>query len=340
MPRFSPRPLSRYLDTAITLEVALPITTAVAAPPRPHRPTPPFSHVTPPPPPLSRRCWNAVNNPVFGWLSDHCCVRRNRRATAVRFGGLIWALSFIALWLPLTPQPSAPSDASHSLQDGTAIAAAAAAPSAAASWLATLHFVLTLCVYDGGLTYVEVNHSALLAEVSTSPVERARCNMWAGIGAGVGSLSSWVGYVYWDAGSVAGFRWMALCLGGVCAVVFEVSGRAMLVLNRDGGAAAEALGHDALHGANGASVVSPKGLHGDVDCEDGPSGGGAVSRAGRSQDSGAGGSGFSSSANSSGGGSSSPGGGSGGNGEVLPGAVKATSSAAGFIVFLKQVSVE
>jgi hypothetical protein len=80
-----------------------------------------------------------VNDPIFGWISDRLMTGRHKRSNAVRAGGLVWAGTFVAMWLPTFH--------GH-------------------PWLSTLHFVATLCLYDGALTYVEVNHSALLAEVS------------------------------------------------------------------------------------------------------------------------------------------------------------------------------
>lgn len=97
--------------------------------------------------PSSRRCWNAVNDVVFGWLSDHCCTRRTRRPDSIRWGGWVWVSAFVLMWLPIPPSPAPGVD--WSIEELSA----------------SLYFLLVLCVYDGGLTFVEVNHSALLAEV-------------------------------------------------------------------------------------------------------------------------------------------------------------------------------
>jgi hypothetical protein len=42
------------------------------------------------------------------------------------------------------------------------------------SVLAGLHFTLILCAYDGLLTLVELNHSALLPDLSSSGISRTR----------------------------------------------------------------------------------------------------------------------------------------------------------------------
>lgn len=39
-------------------------------------------------------------------------------------------------------------------------------------WIRGIHFTLSLCVYDGMLTLVELSHSALLADLTVDSVER------------------------------------------------------------------------------------------------------------------------------------------------------------------------
>lgn len=159
------------------------------------------------------RCWNSLNDIVFGWLSDHCCTRKTRRTDAIRFGGLVWAVAFVILWCP--PRTGLP------LNDETSFTAA---------WnvdeiLAALHFVCALCLYDGGLTFVELNHSSLLAEITLSPSDRAECNMWSAICAGFGALTSWFAYLTWNPSDPTGFRVMTVAVAVLAWGVFEVSGR-------------------------------------------------------------------------------------------------------------------
>jgi len=141
--------------------------------------------------------WNAANDPLFGWLSDDgsaaraCCSTRfaarwggwaplRRRAWVVRWAGLAWCASFAAAWFP----PRA----------GGALALAA-------------YFALSLCMYDGALTAVEVNHSALLAEMRAGGGGaqgatlrlRARANALAGFAAALGSATSFPAHEAWAA---------------------------------------------------------------------------------------------------------------------------------------------
>lgn len=120
-------------------------------------------------------------------------------------------MAFAVLWLPLpslTPQP-----------DITIFGL---------TWheiASTFHFLAVLCLYDGGLTFTEVNHSALLAEMTSSPSERAECNMWSAVCAGCGALTSWIAYVTWDPVDLTHFRASTLCVAGLAWIVFETSGR-------------------------------------------------------------------------------------------------------------------
>ena len=54
------------------------------------------------------------------------------------------------------------------------------------------------CFYDGMLSYVEVNHHALLADLSTDGQERAKFNMYSGVGAVIGSMSSIFTQLTWQ----------------------------------------------------------------------------------------------------------------------------------------------
>ncbi|RYG51570.1 hypothetical protein EON67_03100, partial [archaeon] len=154
--------------------------------------------------------WNAVNDPLFGWLSDNILPASAahsplaRRTRAVRWGGTAWAVAFCAIWWP-----------------------------ASSTVGAAIHFVLSLCAYDGLLTYVEVNHAALLAEMTSSTTGRAYANMASAIGAGIGSLTSFVAYHTYDARDAAArggappdltrFRTVVLFIALVAILLFHAS---------------------------------------------------------------------------------------------------------------------
>jgi hypothetical protein len=105
--------------------------------------------------------WNSVNDPLFGWWSDRTRVTSSsssssltahpclRRLGHIRRGGYALGAAFLFAWFPWT-HTSTP--------------------------LAALHFLLSLCFYDGALTYLEVNHSSLLADLTPHAATRAWCN--------------------------------------------------------------------------------------------------------------------------------------------------------------------
>ena len=127
--------------------------------------------------------WNAANDVVFGWLSDRLAPRRpdgrRDRLPIIRFGGALWCVAFCMVWLPWGDA----TDVSLS-SGGGAMPAAAPLPS---PWLAAAHFAFVLCFYDAMLTLVEVNHSALLADLTFDSNERAKYNMYSAFCAALGA---------------------------------------------------------------------------------------------------------------------------------------------------------
>jgi len=140
--------------------------------------------------------WNAFNDPVFGYLSDQFSNESNeviRRSAIIKYGGVFWSLAFVVVFLPV-------SSSNYLFQ-----------------------FTLALCFYDGMLTLVEVNHSALLADISVNPGERATLNAYAAVGAGVGSLSSIAGHVFWNKEDLFMFRYLVFIVASLCGICFYVA---------------------------------------------------------------------------------------------------------------------
>ncbi len=46
--------------------------------------------------------WNAVNDPLFGYISDRTKSKIGRRKPYIRYGAPFFVLSFIAFWIPIT----------------------------------------------------------------------------------------------------------------------------------------------------------------------------------------------------------------------------------------------
>jgi hypothetical protein len=73
-----------------------------------------------------------------------------------------------------------------------------------------VQFTVSLCVYDGFLTWVDLSYNALLSDLAADDKERAKMNVSASIFSTFGSASVFVSHYYWDASDLTGFRQFAL----------------------------------------------------------------------------------------------------------------------------------
>lgn len=169
---------------------------------------------------LAYLLWNCVNDPLLGVYSDAgagcaACVTSleggsalggagaaalaaRRRAAAVRTGGGVMALAFALAWW--VPEPRG------------AVQAA-------------LHYLLALGTFDCGLTLVEVNHRALLAELAAAPGERQRLNAAAAVLGALGSLAPALAHVAWESGNAGAFRALTAALALASAPGFAATAR-------------------------------------------------------------------------------------------------------------------
>jgi Na+/melibiose symporter-like transporter len=145
-----------------------------------------------PPPPSPQSLWNALNDPLFGWISDTASNKSLRRTIALRRGGLAWAAIFALVWHAPTSSPT----------------------------LAALHCLLALCLYDGCLTYVDLNHAALIPDLCASVPERLALQKAGAVGAIVGAGSSFFAAAVWDEQRLWPFRVFSLALAAVCGGAF------------------------------------------------------------------------------------------------------------------------
>ena len=94
--------------------------------------------------------WNAVNDPLFGYLQDNskvqCC---SRRRLAILYGAPLYSLAFLLAWYPW--REYSPGD-----------------------WMCGLHLTVALCAFDGMLTFVLLSQCALFAEISGHHQSRLR----------------------------------------------------------------------------------------------------------------------------------------------------------------------
>jgi GPH family glycoside/pentoside/hexuronide:cation symporter len=96
---------------------------------------------------------NALNDPIFGFLSDRTRSKNGRRIPYMRFTVPFFIISFIFIWF---------------------------SPDITAGALPVfLWMVITTCLYDTSYTVIFLVYSALLPEITESEKERGKLNVWA-----------------------------------------------------------------------------------------------------------------------------------------------------------------
>lgn len=93
--------------------------------------------------------WNAVNDPIMGYVSDHTRSRWGRRMPYVLFGALPLGLTFIFIFAPPTASLTTPA-------------------------AQILYYTLSLCVYDFFFTTVLLNWEAVVPDMYPKEKDRGR----------------------------------------------------------------------------------------------------------------------------------------------------------------------
>lgn len=109
--------------------------------------------------------WNAINDPIFGEITDRTKSKLGRRIPYLRYTAPFYAATFIAVWFC----PEKISEIGKF------------------SWM-----LVTMLLYDTCFTIVGLVHGALLPELSESDKERAKLSMFAAIFGLVGTLIGFV----------------------------------------------------------------------------------------------------------------------------------------------------
>lgn len=133
--------------------------------------------------------WNAVNDPVFGWLSDKTRTRWGRRIPYIRFFSPIWFIAHVLLFLPLVDT-----------EIGLVI------------W-----FIVVLLIFDGCYTLVSNANNSLLGELSFDTTERASINTIAMILGALGNGISFLGPLMFKE-NVYAFQLFVL-IGGIAGLI-------------------------------------------------------------------------------------------------------------------------
>lgn len=109
--------------------------------------------------------WNAINDPLFGYLQDNsrvpCC---SQRRLSILYGAPLYSLTFLLAWFPW--RTYTPGD-----------------------WMSGFHLMVALCAFDGMLTFVLLAQCALFAEISTHHQSRLRLIKYNQVASLVGSSS-------------------------------------------------------------------------------------------------------------------------------------------------------
>lgn len=109
--------------------------------------------------------WNAVNDPLFGYLQDNSRVRCcSQRRLSILYGAPLYSLAFLLAWFPW--RSYTPGD-----------------------WMSGLHLTVALCAFDGMLTFVLLAQCALFAEISSHHQSRLRLVKYNQVASLVGSSS-------------------------------------------------------------------------------------------------------------------------------------------------------
>ncbi len=99
---------------------------------------------------------NALNDPLIGQLTDRTNRERwgSRRLIYIKYGGPIWVLTFLILWVPWSFDNQ---------------------------FIIFLHFVISICLFDIMFTLVIMCWMATLPEMTTDTNQRIKANFLAGV---------------------------------------------------------------------------------------------------------------------------------------------------------------
>jgi GPH family glycoside/pentoside/hexuronide:cation symporter len=109
--------------------------------------------------------WNAINDPIFGEITDRTKHRLGRRVPYLRYTAPFYAITFVAIWL---------------------------CPEHAGQVLKFAWMLITMLAYDTCYTIVGLIHGTFLPELSESDVERGKLSIVSSLFGLLGTLLAFV----------------------------------------------------------------------------------------------------------------------------------------------------
>jgi glycoside/pentoside/hexuronide:cation symporter, GPH family len=145
--------------------------------------------------------WNAINDPLFGFLEDKTKTKWGRRVPYLRFGAPVYAILFILIWFPFFPRGS---------QIGL-----------------FLNFIIILFVFDTIFTIVGLISYSLPAEMAISSKARSNLMVYGAIASAFAQLTTFILpdllIVGEDSPPLPIFLVTMIILGTVCGIILFVS---------------------------------------------------------------------------------------------------------------------
>jgi GPH family glycoside/pentoside/hexuronide:cation symporter len=143
--------------------------------------------------------WNALNDPIFGYISDNTRSKHGRRIPYMRYTAPFLAASFILVWL---------------------------APQHSGDFTLFMWMLVSMVLYDGCYTMIGLVYSALLPEVTESDTERNHLQISSSL---FGLLGTLLGFIIPDlfrpkAGAVPSFFPLQIAM-----VVVGVTGMLLII---------------------------------------------------------------------------------------------------------------
>ncbi|XP_066927531.1 transmembrane protein 180-like [Clytia hemisphaerica] len=152
--------------------------------------------------------WNSINDPLFGWLSDHNVLENKsdaskdvttttvlKRINILSKVGPIYSACFLLFWFRFLPV-----------------------------WI---QFSVALCLYDSFLTLVDLHHQALLADLAIEAKDRVKLNSYCSMFSAIGSVSVFLSFSLWRKDNLFPFQLFCVALALVVAVGFHVCCKSM-----------------------------------------------------------------------------------------------------------------